>query len=56
MKLLKQIVKVIWPIVNERLEKLAESTDTRFDDIALIAVNQAIISWLEFEDDEDDED
>lgn len=46
MNLAKRIIEVIWPIIYVQLEELAASTDNRFDDIALEAVNAAIEKFL----------
>lgn len=50
MKVIKMIVAAVWPIIYAQLMKLALSTDTRFDEIALQAVDSSINAWLEMED------
>lgn len=54
MKLVKDIAKVLWPIIEVQLMRLAKSTDTRFDDYALIAVSEFIEQWLNESEQEND--
>lgn len=54
MKVVKQIVKVVWPIVYKQLSKLAEKTETEWDDITLDAISYAVMAWIESEDQEDE--
>jgi hypothetical protein len=50
---IKKVVDAVWPLIYNQLEKLAKSTDNRFDDLALIAVNAAVIAWINSPDKED---
>lgn len=54
MKILKNIVRAIWPIVLNQLEKLADRTATPWDDMAVDTVNFVIRTWLDMTDDDDD--
>ena len=54
MKLAKQIIKVIWPIIYSQLDKLTNETESKWDDIALDSMSFAIMKWIELEEDEED--
>lgn len=47
MKLAKELAAFMWPWIYQKLQQLAESTDTRFDDIALEAADATIHAWIE---------
>jgi hypothetical protein len=53
MKILKQILGVIWPIVYEQLVKLAEKTETPWDNVAVQTANSVLRAWLDNEFEED---
>ena len=55
MKLAKQIIKVIWPIIYSQLDKLTNETESKWDDIALDSMSFAIMKWIELEEDEEDQ-
>jgi hypothetical protein len=46
MNIVKSIVKVVWPIIYNVLQKAADRTDTQLDDIAVEAANTAVHEWL----------
>lgn len=51
MNLVKQMVRVVWPIIYSVLVKAADRTDTQLDDIAVEAANTAVLEWLDDADD-----
>ena len=54
MKLAKQIIKVLWPILYGVLLKQVEKTETEWDDRTLDAISFFIINWVETEEEEED--
>ena len=54
MKLAKTIIRAIWPILYNQLEKWTEKTESKWDDIALDSMSFAIMAWLDSDEDEED--
>lgn len=52
MKVVKSVVRAVWPIIFSVLNKYAQKTETLLDDIGLSAANAAVQEWLD--DTEDD--
>jgi len=52
MKIAKQIIRVVWPVIYSKLSELAQKTETPFDDIGLASVNTFFLEWLNSEKDE----
>jgi len=52
MKLAKNIIKVVWPIIYSKLAEMAQKTTTPFDDYAVAGINTAIQEWLQDDSDE----
>lgn len=55
MKIVKQIVAVVWPIVYTQLEQLAKKSETPWDDIAVQTANTVLRAWIDNEFEEDNE-
>lgn len=47
MKVIKQVVKAVWPTIYGVLEAAADKTTSQVDDIMVEAVNAAIMEWLD---------
>lgn len=52
MKLAKDIVKVLWPILYGVLSKAAQKTETEWDDRTLDAISYFIMNWVDSQEDE----
>ena len=52
-KVVKAIVKAVWPIVYKQLEKVTDKTTSQWDDIALESISYAILAWIESDDEEE---
>lgn len=55
MNVVKQIVAVVWPVIKKVLEKQVEKTESPIDDYVLIAVETAVLAWLNSKDDDTEE-
>lgn len=55
MKIIKSIAKALWPVIVNQLYRLAEKTETPWDDWAVESADNLLKKWFETDFPEDDE-
>ena len=53
MNVVKSVIRAVWPIIYKVLSKLAEKTETEWDDRIMDAISYAVLEWLDSDDGED---